>query len=162
MKKRKKLRKNLAALIALSLLFLSAFVFPLFGTSIFGESFSNKSTVIINLIKDVFNSKVYLNSGIGFLQLLLVVTFLFGGMLYLLNGLGVIYNRYSRYASFLTLAYFFIGLILYNSLNNEYATSFFGFELSSVSLGLGIYFVPLVGIAYLFLAKHINRAIKLR
>ena len=42
MKKRKKLRKNLAALIALSLLFLSAFVFPLFGTSIFGESFSNK------------------------------------------------------------------------------------------------------------------------
>src|SRR4030042_1697353 len=99
---RKKLRRNASALIAFFLLLLSAFLFPLFGTSLFGESFSNKSTVIVNLIKDTFTSQINLGSSFGLLQLLLVVVFLFIAIFYLLNGLGFIYNRYSRYASFLT------------------------------------------------------------
>lgn len=158
-KHRGKLRKNFAALIAFFLLILSAFVFPLFGTSIFGESLSNKSTVIVNLIKDIFTSTIQLNSTFGFLQLILVIIFLLIGILYLLNGMGLIYNRYSRYASFLTFAYFIIGLLIYNTLNNQYSTSLFGFEISSITMGLGIYFIPIIGVAYLFLNRYVNNNI---
>lgn len=161
MKKGKKLKRNPSALIAFLLLILSAFLFPLFGTSLFGESFSNKSTVIVNLIKDTFTSQINLSSNFGILQLLLVIVFVFIILFYFLNGIGVIYNRYSRYASILTFVYLVIGLITYNALNNEYATSLFGFEISSVSMGAGIYFVPIVGICYLIFARSLNRVIRI-
>lgn len=157
----KKLKRNPSALIAFLLLILSAFLFPLFGTSLFGESFSNKSTVIVNLIKDTFTSQINLSSNFGILQLLLVIVFVFIALFYFLNGVGAIYNRYSRYASILTFVYLVIGLITYNALNNEYATSIFGFEISSVSIGAGIYFVPIIGICYLIFARSLNRIIRI-
>jgi len=73
---------------------------------------------------------------------------------------GNIYNKYSRYASFLTFIYFIVGLLIYNLLNEQYALSLFGFNLSSISLGSGIYFVPIVGVFYLFFIKSVNRIIK--
>lgn len=158
---RKKLKKNFSALIAFFLLILSAFLFPLFGTSIFGESFSNKSTVIFNLIKETLTSQINLDSSFGLLQLLLVVFFLVIAILYLLNGFGLIYNRYSRYASFLTFGYFIVGLFAYNALNSKYAMSIFGFEISSISLGSGIYFVPIMGICYLIFARYANRSFRI-
>ncbi len=156
---RGKLSKNPVALIAFFLLVLSAFVFPLFGNKLFGEEIGG-GTVMVNLIKGVFNSSGNLNSSLEFLQLLIVIIFCLISLLYLLNGIGSIYNRYSKYASFLTLVYFIIGLLMYNMLNTKYATSLFGFSLSSVSLGLGVYFVPIVGVCYLFFVRQINRIIR--
>ena len=156
---RRKIRKNISALVAFSLLILSAFLFPLFGSSLFGESFSNKSTVMVNLIKGIFTSQADLSSTSGYLQLTLTGIFLIILLFYFLNGIGAIYNRYSRYASFLSFAYLFVGLLIYNTLNSQYATSIFGFEISSVTLGSGIYFVPLVGFFYLILHRKINRMI---
>lgn len=158
-RKRKKLNKNPAALIAFFLLILSAFLFPLFGKKFFGEEVGG-GIVLIDLIKSIFTSTGSLNSLIGFIQLLIVISFLIISILYLLGGLGKIYNRYSRYASFLTFAYFILGLFMYNMLNAKYAESLFGFSLSSVSLGPGIYFIPIVGICYLFFVKPINRTLR--
>ncbi len=159
-KSRRRLKKNSAALIAFFLLLLSAFVFPLFGNKIFGEEVG-AGTVMINLIKGVFISSENLNSMLGFLQLILVMLFFAITLLYFLNGIGSIYNRYSRYASFLTFVYFVVGLLVYNMLNTKYASSLFGFKLSSISLGLGIYFVPIVGICYLLFVRPINRIIRI-
>lgn len=159
-KRGKKLQKNSSALIAFFLLLLSAFVFPLFGKKMFGEEIGG-GTVMINLIKSVFTSSGNLNSMLGFLQLILVILFCIIILLYFLNGVGSIYNHYSRYASFLTFVYFIVGLLVYNMLNEKYAESLFGFSLSSISLGSGIYFVPIIGICYLLFVKKINRTIRI-
>lgn len=157
---RKKLRKNSSALIAFLLIIFSAFAFPLFGNKIFGEEIGG-GTVMINLIKGIFTSSNNLSSSLGFLQLSLVIIFCLIALFYFLNGIGGIYNRYSRYASFLTFVYFIFGLFIYNMLNTKYASSFFGFEFSSISLGLGIYFIPIVGICYLIFSRSVNRVIRL-
>ncbi|HLA23549.1 MAG TPA: hypothetical protein VJZ93_03390 [Candidatus Nanoarchaeia archaeon] len=114
---------------------------------------------MVNLIKGIFTSQADLSSTSGYLQLTLTGIFLIILLFYFLNGIGAIYNRYSRYASFLSFAYLFVGLLIYNTLNSQYATSIFGFEISSVTLGSGIYFVPLVGFFYLILHRKINRMI---
>ena len=161
MKKYKQLKKNPAALIAFLLLLTSGFLFPLFGTDFFGESFTNKNSVVVNLIRETFTSQISLNSSFGVFQVLLVLSFIIVTLLYLLNGFGLIYNRYSRYASFLTILYFILGLLTYNSLNEKYATSLFGLQISSITMGAGIYFVPFIGILYFFFARSINKGIKI-
>jgi len=161
MGKKRKLRKNASAIIASLLLTISTFIFPLFGTNLFGEIFSNKNSVMINFISRIFISQNNINSTFGVLQFLEVIIFLIIFLFYLLNGFGLIYNRYSRYASYVTILYLIVGLIMYNLLNLKYSMSLFGINISSISLGPGIYFVPILGISYLIFYRRINHSIRL-
>ena len=155
-KHKKSLKKNASALIAFFLLLLSAFTFPLFENTILGENFGG-GTVMVNLIKNFFLSPKDFSSTFVILELALVIIFCLIALLYLLNGIGSVYNRYSRYASFLTFFYLVVGLIMYNILNSANTLSMLGFEISSISLGPGIYFIPIIGICYLIFARKINK-----
>jgi len=156
----KKLRKNPAALISAFLVLISAFLFQLFNINIFGEITKGKHYTMMTYITGLFSSKVVFNDSTKVMDFILAIVFVIIFLLYLFNGLGVIYNRYSRYASYLTVVYAVIGLFLYNMLTSG-NVSFFGLEFAGVSLGLGIYFIPLVGILYLFLARTINSKIQI-
>jgi hypothetical protein len=91
------------------------------------------------------------------LSILFIIIFL----LYTLNGLGMIRNRYSRYASYLTFVYLVIGLYTINQLNKQLSVPLFGNMMGSISIGAGIYAVPIVGILYLIFRRRINRAVHL-
>lgn len=152
--------RNVTALIAFALLVVSAFLFPLFGKEVLGQNFTNKNTVLVNLIGSAFNSQ-NLNTTFGIMQLIMIILFLLIALFYLLNGLGVINYKYSNTASILTFVYLIVGLFAYNTLRNETTASIFGIEITSVTFGLGIYFVAIVGLFYLIFARPINKAVKI-
>lgn len=157
----KKLRKNPAALISALLVLVSGFIFQVFHQDFLGESIPDKRLTIVNYAIDFFSNSFGLNSSLQIMSLVLVLLYFAIFFLYLFNGLGLIYNRYSRYASFTSFVYLVFGLILYSLLNQQYATSFFGFEMTSISIGAGIYFIPIIGVLYLVFKRQINSAIRL-
>ncbi|MDO8528625.1 MAG: hypothetical protein Q7S06_01900 [Nanoarchaeota archaeon] len=154
--RRNRLRKNPAALFAIALVLISGFLFPLFSFSIFGEDFSDKSGVVVNLVIDLFSKKYSFTETSEFVILFMVLSYLVIATLYLLNGLGIIYNRYSRYASFLSFAYLLLGLIAVVLLNRQMTIPFFGNTVGSMTIGLGTYLLPIVGILYLIFHRQIN------
>ncbi len=158
--RRKKLHRNPSSVFAFILIAISGFLFPLFGFSIFGESFSDKSGVMMNLVIDFFSGKLPLGEAYGIIITAMMVIYLFILIFYLLNGLGVIYNRYGRRASILSIIYLFLGLFAVVFINREISIPFLGNTLGAVTLGLGTYFVTLVGILYLFFVRQINRNVR--
>ena len=157
---RKRLRKNPAAIFAFIIIIISGFLFPLFGFSIFGEGFSDKSGVIVNLIIDLFSGKLSFQKGYEIAIILMIFVYILIVLFYLLNGLGVIYNRYSRYASILSIPYLFLGLFVVVLMNREISIPFFGNSLGAITLGLGTYLVTITGLLYLFLVRGINKMIR--
>jgi hypothetical protein len=158
--KHKKIRKNISALIVAFLLIGSMFLFPLFNSSFMGETLSNSKGNMANLIIEIVkNINSFFSNSYGFMSVLLALLFVICLLFYLLNGLGLIYNRYSRYASYLTFVYAIVGLIVYNILVNQNTISLFGFELASISYGAGIYFVPILGLLYILFGRRINQRI---
>lgn len=158
--KRKRLKKNPTALISAFLVLVSAFLFQLFNTNILGETVVGKHYTMITYLVGLFSSKVVIDGLTKIMDFILAIVFIIIFLLYLFNGLGIIYNRYSRYASYLTFIYAIIGLSLYNILTSS-NVSLFGIEVAGVSLGPGIYFIPIIGILYLFFARSINSKIKI-
>ena len=157
----KKLRRNAAALIAFVIIVFSAFVFPLFNFNLLGQGFSDKTGVMANLITELLSGGTKITESHGVAILAMIVVYLIIALFYLLNGLGMIYNRYSRYASMLSIVYLFLGLFVVLTINNKSSVPFFGTTLASVSLGIGTYLVTLVGVGYLIFKRVINRAIRL-
>lgn len=156
-KNHKGLRKNPSAVIAFVLLTLSMFLFPLFNSSFFGETLSNKRETMFNLISSILsNFNQYFYNSEGMLSISLAFLFSLSVLLYFLNGFGLVFNRYSRYASYLTFAYLIAGLVIYNNLLNQTTFSLFGFEMTSISFGSGIYFVPIVGLLYFLFHRQVN------
>jgi hypothetical protein len=160
MKRRRieKIRKNPSALIASVLILISGFLFPLFNTSLFGETIANKKNTIVNLILNIPNSTI--NSLESILFLILLILFLAIFFLYLLNGMGIMFNRYSRYASYISFAYLIVGLSLYSILNSN-NVSLLGVELAGVSIGAGIYLIPIIGGLYILFNRSINSNIRI-
>ena len=156
----KKLRKNPAAVFAALLILLSGFVFQLFYVDFFGESIPDKRLTLVNYAVDYLTNLAGLDNVIDIVGLSLIVVYLIIFVFYLLNGFGLIYNRYSRYASILTFVYLILGLISYSFLNQKYATSLFGFQMTSISIGFGVYFIPLVGLLYLIFKRQINSVVR--
>lgn len=157
---KKKLHKNPAGLLASLILVLSAFLFQLTSLNFLGTNLGDKSVVMFNVIQSM------ITKGIGsteesILASILAILFIIIFLLYTLNGLGIIRNRYSRYASYLTFVYLIIGLYVINRLNKELSVPIFGNMMGSISIGAGIYIVPLIGILYLIFKERINRAIHL-
>ena len=150
-----RLRTNKYAFFMAVLLGVSAFLLPLISSSadILGASFSAKGPVMFNLIIEflsgIFTDSIDTKQKFIIPFYIMVVLFLVSFILYILNGFGLIYNRYSRYASYLTIAYLFVGLYAINIINSQYGiTTIFGS--SEVSIGSGIYLVPMIGVIYLF------------
>lgn len=164
MKKRgnkRRLNKNPSALFSFALVILSGIIFPIFSTKLFGETFSNTKTAIFNIILDLFSGKMGISKGYELAILGMVFVYVLIALFYLLNGLGVIYNRYSRHASILSIFYLFLGLISVLLINRTGGFSLFGFEIASITLGLGTYFITIVGVAYLFFHRWINSVVRL-
>lgn len=156
-KNSEELEFNQTALISFILILMSGFLFQLFQVSIFGQSF-NKLTMF-DYILLFLTSPLESNIFNVVLSVLLITTFLTILFLYFLNGFGLIHNKSSGYASFLTFIYLMIGSIMYKVLSQE-SINFMGFNLSNTSLGMGLYFPPIVGIAYLLFYRQINSAFK--
>lgn len=155
--RRRKNKRNSAAVLALICLLFIAFVSPLIQTKVMGESLSDPNAVMINLIEDVFNDKVNYDSSSETTLAVMAITFLLIVGLYFLSGFGIIYSRYARYASYLTIAYLFLGLYLIRLLNRESTMELLGITLRSTAIDSGIYLVPIVGILYLYFKRSINR-----
>lgn len=158
---RGKLNKNSAALFAAILIVLSGFLFSLFNFQIFGQNLPDKKGIMFNFIIDLFTGKLSFSTGYEIAIIGMILVYLVILIFYLLNGFGVIYNRYSRYASILSIIYLFLGLIAVVLINRESSVDFFGVTLTSTTIGLGTYLITIVGIAYLFLKRGINRIIRL-
>lgn len=157
---KKNLRKNPAALLASLILVISAFLFQLTSLNFLGTNLGDKGVVMFNVIQSM------IKNGLGsteqsILASALAILFIIVFLLYTLNGLGLIRNRYSRYASYLTFAYLIIGLYVINRLNRELSVPIFGNMMGSISLGVGIYIVPIVGILYFIFRRYINQAVHL-
>jgi hypothetical protein len=156
----KKIHKNISGLIAFFVLLLSAFLLPLFNQAIFDKSLPNKSTTMANMAPEVLsNLKNYVSNSLGLYQLALVLTFILILLFYLVNGLGFVYNRFSRYASYLSFVYLILGLLLYNAINKKYGLELLGVSLTSISIGFGLWAVPLVAALYLIFSKELNKRI---
>jgi len=155
MNKKRKINKNHAGLLCFVLLVTIAFVFPLFDLSLIGQNISQDKTTIVNLLLDFFNSET-LKENYGKTTMIMVGLFCLAAILFLINGLGFVYNRYSRYASYLTFAYFFLGLFTMSLMNRsgDY-TLLFG--LGKIELSFGVYLVPIVGLIYLIERHSINK-----
>ena len=156
-KKSDKVEFNPTALISFILILMSGLLFQLFQVSILGQSF-NKFTMfdyILLFLTAPLDSNIFN----VILSILLITTFLTILFLYFLNGFGLIHNKSSGSASFLTFIYLMIGSIMYKVLSQE-SINFMGFNLSNTSLGMGLYFPPIVGIAYLLFYRQINSAFK--
>jgi hypothetical protein len=160
MKNKKELAKNFSALLALALILLSGFLLPLFSYRLFGESFSDKGNVMINVIVDTISGNISFNDSVEVFVGIMAAVYVIICILYLLNGLGIIYDRYSRYASFLTIAYLFAGLFAVNSIHRAASLPLFGNILGSATIGPGIWMLPLIGISYLIFKRQINSAIR--
>lgn len=158
--KSRRSKKNATALIAAALLLTSALIFPLSSEKIIGVNIEEPSNVLINYIERLFTQSVTFDSLSSKISLIMSIAFILSFLLYLLNGLGLIYNKYSRYASLLTIVYFFLGLYLIVLINREFSLPFFGNILTSIGIGPGIYFAPIVGLGYLFLVRKINSVIR--
>jgi hypothetical protein len=159
-RQRGKLNKNPAALIAAILIAISGFIFPLFNSQMFGENLPNKKGIMFNFIIDLFTGKLSISTAYEIAIIGMILVYLIILILYLLNGFGVIYNRYSRYASILSVVYLFLGLISVVLINRETLVEFFNITFTSTTIGLGTYLIPIIGIAYLFLVRWINRIIR--
>lgn len=156
-----KIKRNVSALLSFVLVILSGFLFSLFSLEIFGQSLPDKKGVMFNLIIDLFSGKYNLTKGYEIVVLIMIIIYILIALFYLLNGLGIIYNRYSRYASILSIIFLFLGLIATLLMNREQSISLFGITFNSMTIGLGTFFITIIGIAYLFLHKWINSTIRL-
>jgi len=149
-----KIRRNPTALIAALIVAFSAFL-PLLSSKLFGESFDNPQLSMVNVFGEIL-SKPVSEPTLQIPSLILVISFAIILVLYSLNGLGLVFNRYSMYASFLTVPYLFAGLYIANVTNSGLSNPFLGNTLASVSIGPGIYLVPLVGLFYIIFRREIN------
>src|SRR3989344_2775899 len=152
----KRLKKNPTALFSALILMISAFLFPISRINILGSSTANRNYVLFNLIEDYLTNVVVLEGSLKVLPFIMGFIFIFIFIFYLLNGFGLIYNRYSRYASYLTFLYLFFGLWLINKLNIEYGSPTVGTLSNYTGVGAGVYIVPIVGFLYLIFNRKIN------
>jgi hypothetical protein len=150
----RKLNKNPAALVAALLVLLSGFLFQLFYTVFLDTAVKNTKLTMMGQIMEIYRFNLP-SSPLSISIVLLIIVFITIFLFYALNGFGIIYNRYSRYASYFSFVYLILGLFIYTLLNqNNY--SLFGLELTSMSIGPGIYFIPIIGALYLFFKRSIN------
>ena len=159
-RQKRKLNKNPTALISAMLLIFSGFLFQLFNTNFTGTIYTAKHYTMSTYLISILGHGPDFASICGRLDLLLCVTFILSISLFLLNGFGIIYNRYSQYASYFTFIYLIIGLVLYEILSKE-NMSVLGIQVMSTVLGPGVYFVPIVGIFYLIFKKKVNSRIRI-
>ena len=155
----KKLRKNIAGMLALLIILIASFLFPLYSIDAFGETMpSGNEYTAFKVYERVFsNGQSFINLGFeGILQISMGCLLIIIICLYLLNGLGIIKNKFSRYASYFSIFYFVLSLVNYNFLNKLYSTTAFGISLSSVSIGFGTWLVLITGLGYLFFSESIN------
>ncbi|NMB66884.1 hypothetical protein GYA25_02395 [Candidatus Woesearchaeota archaeon] len=156
----KKVYKNPAGFVAFFILLISAFLLPLFQENILDETLPNKGTTLISVAPEIIqNVGVYLKSAFGIYKIGILLTFIFTIGFYFLNGIGLVYNRFSRYASYLSFLYLILGLLIYNDLNKDYGINLLGMSVTSLSIGLGLWIVPLVGVLYLLFYKEVNKRI---
>ena len=159
--KNKHLKRNPAAIISAILIGISGMIFSLFNLTLFGEKISNSQWVMFNLITKIFGGNLPFNTGYNILVFFMVLIYITIFLFYSLNGLGIIKNTYSRYASILSIIYLFLGLTVVIMINNEKSITFLGMTLNSIKAGMGIYIVPIVGALYLFSKKWVNSIIKI-
>ncbi|MEM2955052.1 MAG: hypothetical protein QW625_03845 [Candidatus Nanoarchaeia archaeon] len=143
------------------MIILIGFTSPLFATKIFDESLGQRETIMSNLIINLFSGKISLSTSYEILLTSMIILYILTALLFLLNGLGKIYNRYSVYASFLTFVYLFLGLITVSIINNQTSLSLFGISFTSVVTDFGVYSVAIIGFLYLVFRKYINSKIRI-
>jgi len=156
-----RLRKNPTAIFVAIILMISAFLFPISKINIFGTSTADRNYVLFNLIEDIFSNFLNLEGALQILPFLMSITFILLFFMYLLNGFGLINNKYSRKASYLTFLYLFFGLWLINKLNLEYGSPTVGTISNYTGVGAGIYVVPILGVLYIIFKRSINSKIKI-
>jgi hypothetical protein len=91
----------------------------------------------------------------------MIIIYFIALSLYLLNGFGVIYNKNSRYASYLTFVFLFLGLSYITVLNSKYGATGFTSLFANLGAGMGIWIAPIIGVLYLVLKGRINAYIHL-
>jgi len=158
-RKNKESQKNSAAIIAFILILVSGFIFPLVEYNFFGTAVSNSKTIMLNLFLDFTKGTMPLGQDYNIAILFMMIIYVAVLLLYLLNGIGKIPNKYSKYASVLSFIYLGLGLLVIQLINNSYSIAILGFQVSSVVTGSGIYIIPIVGLLYLIFNKKINSAI---
>jgi hypothetical protein len=151
---RKRVHKNTTALIAAILLLIVAFTMPLVGVNFLGADINNSGAILFRIIENIFVTEF--SSSYAITLLSMTIIFLIAFFLYLLNGLGIIRNKYSRYASYLTLIYCLIGFYFTYEINKGLSLPLLGNALGNINAGPGIYLVIIVGIFYMSLKKYIN------
>lgn len=137
---------------------ISSLSLPLFTASILGQSIYDKKTVLFTVVIDLMKST---ETQSVIYAWVLILMFLIAFTFYFLNGLGVIYNKYSCYAAFMNIIFIFPGLYLVTILNKNMILPFVGTSMASINIGPGFYFITIIGFLYLFLKKYVNRAIRI-
>jgi len=160
---KEELKWNPSALFSLVLIILSGFYFPVFTmNSSSGFAALSKTTTVYNLFLNIFSGQSLISSNYTIAIFVVILIYLLIAFFYLLNGFGLIYNEYSNYASILTIVYLILGIISTVLINTATkSTPIFGALIPSFTIGLGTYFITIVGVSYLFLHEKINSIIKI-
>jgi hypothetical protein len=151
--KQKKRKLNLAAVVAAVFIIISGFLFQLFNFEFLGKQWQIEEAVMFNLVREL--PDLELPGSLETVVLFMVVLYFASLALYIINGVGVLSDKYSVLASFLTFIYLLLGIYFVPTFNAAAAIPLIG-SVGTASLGLGTYLIPTIAILYLLFKKPLN------
>jgi hypothetical protein len=151
--KQKKRKLNLAAVVAAVFIIISGFLFQLFNFEFLGKQWQIEEAVMFNLVREL--PDLELPGSLETVVLFMVVLYFASLSLYIINGVGVLSDKYSVLASFLTFIYLLLGIYFVPTFNAAAAIPLIG-SVGTASLGLGTYLIPTIAILYLLFKKPLN------
>src|SRR3989339_789477 len=130
--KKNKINLNYAGLFAFSMLLIIGFISPIYYYTFLSKDALTSTATWFDVVLDIFSSKnlTYVD---------------FNNIFYLMF-----------FCFFMTFVYFIFGMLYVALFNRNNTPKLFGFELSHLYIGVGIWVVPIVGIIYLIFYKKIN------
>ena len=152
-KKKSLSKRNVAAIIAAILIILSGFLFQLFNFEFFGKEWNIENAVMFNLAQNL--GDLQLPGNLETVVIFMVIIYFVVLILYLINGIGLLSDKFSFLASILTFVYLLLGIYFVPTFNNSTSIPILG-NISTASLGLGTYLLPIIAVVYLILKKPIN------
>ena len=154
--KKNKINLNYAGLFAFSMLLIIGFISPIYYYTFLSKDALTSTATWFDIVLDIFSSKNLTYVDFNNIFYLMFFCFFITLILYFLSGFFIIEERWAKYASIMTFVYFILGMLYVALFNRNNTPKLFGFELSHLYIGVGIWVVPIVGIIYLIFYKKIN------